>query len=192
MIMHIFYLYRMFLQIIGQLLRHTLGEGGNQNPAPLVYHRFDFRKQIVNLPPRRFYRNLRVKQSRGANQLFHFLPRLFQLIRSGGCGNANHLRYSHIELVERERPIVVSGLHTESVPNEVFLSGKIPVVHRPNLRNRHMAFIDKHQKVLGKVIKQGKGGLPRISSIEIATVIFNTTTIPDLSHHFQIVFGTLF
>ena len=51
-----------------------------------------------------------------------------------------------------------------------------------------MTFVDHHQVVFGEIIQQTKGACSRISSVQIARVIFNTTAIPEFADHLQVKF----
>ena len=50
-----------------------------------------------------------------------------------------------------------------------------------------MAFVDKHQKVLGKIVQKRIGRVARLTAVKIPAVIFNTCAKADLAHHFNII-----
>ena len=184
---HIAHLDAALFQIVGQTLRHALGERGDEHAPARVHDGMHLGEKIVDLPLRGFYGDGRVQKPRGADELFHDLPRLLQFIGRGGRRNADHLRYARVELLERERAVVVGGFHAESVLHKIGLARQIAVVHGADLRNGHVALVDKHEKIFWKVIEQGKGRLPGRAAVEIAGIIFHARTVADLAHHLQIV-----
>ena len=55
-----------------------------------------------------------------------------------------------------------------------------------------MALVDKHQKVFGKIVEEGKTRLSGAAPVEVARIIFHARAVADFTHHFQIVFGAFF
>ena len=106
----------------------------------------DLGKQVVDLSFRGLDGDDGIEQARRSYQLFYPLPRLLQLVRSRGRRNANQLWHARVEFFKRQRSIVERGPHTEPIFNKVFLSRQVAVIHRADLRDRHMTLVDKHQK----------------------------------------------
>ncbi len=150
-----------------------------------------FGQQIVDLPLGGLDRDGRIEQPRRADELFDDLPRLFQLVGRGRRGDADHLRHARIELLKRERTVVIGGLHAEAVLHKIDLACKVAVVHGADLRNGHVALVDEYEEIFGKIVEQGKGWLPGRTAVEIAGIVFHARTVADLAEHFKVVFGTL-
>lgn len=55
-----------------------------------------------------------------------------------------------------------------------------------------MRFIDKQQKVLGKIIQQGCRRFARLSPVKMTRIVFNAVAIAQLLHHFEIKLRALF
>jgi len=54
-----------------------------------------------------------------------------------------------------------------------------------------MAFVDKHQKIIGKIIQQGRRWFSLRPASEVTGVVFNPVTISQLLNHLQIKLGAL-
>ena len=54
-----------------------------------------------------------------------------------------------------------------------------------------MGLVNHQQKILGKIINQSKGRLPRLTSCQMPGIVFDTGAIPHFIHHFQIIIGAL-
>ena len=189
---HIAHADAIFLQKIGEAFRHALGEGGDEGAAAALRRLFDLAQKVVDLPLDGAHLDLWIQQPRGADDLFHHLPRLFQLVLGGRSGDADHLRHAGVELLKGEGAVVVGGAHAEAVVDQVCLARQVAVVHGADLRNGHVAFVDKHEEVIGEVIEESERRFARPSAVEIAAVIFHAAAIADLAHHLDVVTGALF
>ena len=49
--------------------------------------------------------------------------------------------------LKRQRAIVVCGIHTKTVFHQVLLSRKVAMVHRADLWQGHMTFVDENKEV---------------------------------------------
>ena len=71
----------MLIQILGQILGHTLGQGSDQNPLILFGSQADLGEHIIHLGSHRTHLYNRIQQTCGTNNLLdHLSGRLFQLI----------------------------------------------------------------------------------------------------------------
>ena len=60
-------------QVVGQVLGHALGEGGDQHPLPPLHSLVDLPHQVLDLALGRPDDHLWVHQARGADDLLHHL-----------------------------------------------------------------------------------------------------------------------
>ncbi|OPX86898.1 MAG: hypothetical protein A4E52_01470 [Pelotomaculum sp. PtaB.Bin013] len=90
-----------------------------------------------------------------------------------------------------QRTVVESGRQPEAVLHQGLLAGAVPFVHAAHLWYRHVGLVNKHDKILGKVVQQGIGSLSRRSSRQMPRIVFNPAAEPHLPHHFKIVVGAL-
>ena len=143
----------MLAQIFGQVLGHALGERGNQHPLVRLCSNTDLRQQIVHLGANRPDLHRRIGQARRAHDLFDDLRRNTFLVGGGSRRYIDGLRRQVLEFIKSQRPIVQRRGQSEAVFDQRLLAGPITFVHGAELRNRLVAFIDHHQRILGQVIE---------------------------------------
>src|SRR5262245_7568615 len=96
-------------------------------------------------------------------------------MRRGGR-NINDLVQARLELGKIQRAIVQSRRQTEAVLDQGLLPGSVAAIHTADLGHRDMALVDEEQEVIRKVAEQCRRRLPRLSSGQVARVIFNSRT----------------
>ena len=185
--MHIAHLDAVFLQIFGQALRHLLGERRDEDAALVLRRTADLGEQIVDLPPGGAHFHDGIQQAGRADELFHHLPRLPQFVGRGRGGDAHHLPHARVEFVKRERPVVVRRPDAETVVDEVGFAGEVARVHRPDLREGHVALVDEQQEIARKIVQKRKGRLARASAVEVTGIVLHALAVADLAHHLDIV-----
>ena len=79
------------------------------------------------------------------------------------------------ELIPAQRSIVHCTRQPESVIDERALAAHIALVHRPDLRNRDMRFVDDEEEVLREVVDEAIGRAPLLTAIDMAGVILDTS-----------------
>ena len=65
------------------------------------------------------------------------------------------------------------------------------MIHALQLRNRLVAFVDEHQRVMRQIIEQRGRRLARQASGEMARIILDAVAIADLADHLQVEHGAL-
>ena len=148
-------------EVIGQILRHFLGQGSHQAALALGDLGIDLADQVVDLPFYGANEDFRVQQARGPDDLLHHLARPLPLVVAGGGGDIDPLVDSVGKLLKLQRPVVKGRGQAEAVVHQGLLSGPVPPVHGPHLRQGHMAFIHKEQEVLWEIVQQGHGRAAR-------------------------------
>lgn len=108
----------------------------------------------------RFDFDFGVEKSRRPYDLFGNQIRSVKLILRRRCGHAHELTYARVELLETKRSVVVGGRKSESVFHKIVFPCSVAVVHGANLRNGHMAFVDKRDKVLAEKSNSVYGACP--------------------------------
>ena len=139
------------------------------------------------LPFRRADFHERIEKPRGADDLLRVVIRNRKFVLRGRGGNKNRLSHSRIELRKRKRSVVVSRLQSETEIDEVLLSRPVAVIHRADLRNGHMTFVDESYEILREIIEKSERRIAGFSAVEIPAVILNAAAIADFAHHFYIV-----
>ncbi len=134
-----------------------------------------------------FDRDLGVKKPRRTNDLLHHLSRLAELIGPGRCGNADHLRHALQKLLKLQGTVVKRRGQTEAVLHKVGLARLVAVVHRADLRERHVALIHKDDKILREKVRQRIGRRARLPAVKITAVVFDPAAIAHLADHLGVV-----
>ena len=175
------------LQIFCQVLRHAFGQGGDQGAESFLRRHPHFGKNIVYLSFNGANCHLRVHQPCGPQDLFGHLAGPLHLPLARGGGNAEHLGDPGKELIKGQGPVVKGRGQAEAVFHQFRFSGQISTVHGPDLGDGHMAFIHNKQKVFGKIVDEGIGGLPGLSAVKITGIVLYAVTVADLQHHLHVV-----
>ena len=84
-------------QIIRQVLRHPLGQGGHKHTLTPFNGLADFAHQVIDLSFDGTHFHMGIQQAGRPDDLLHHLGCFAQFIIRGSCGNINHLVDSLIE-----------------------------------------------------------------------------------------------
>ncbi len=180
-----------FVQIVGQILRHPLGERSDENALILGDAQVDFRKQIVDLGLRWTDFQHRVDQTRRPHELLDDLSCMRLLVFRGRRGDEHRLRQELLELIEAQRAVIERRRQSETVVDEVFLARTIAAEHPSDLRNRDVRFVDERQRVSGQIVDQRRRRLARRASRQVTRVVLDALAEPDLDHHLDVEAGAL-
>ena len=179
------------VQIVGQILRHFFGEGGNKHSFFFLHPQVDFGKQIVDLALYRLDDDLRVNEAGGADHLFGDVYTVFPFKLGGSGRHIDHLVDFRVKLVEVERPVVKGRRQPESVVDQRLFPSPIPKIHPPYLGDCHMGFVDEHQKIVPEVVEEGIGCAAGLSPGKDAGIVFDALAKADFLQHLDVVFGAL-
>ena len=188
---HIAHLDAIFLQIPRQILGHLLCQRRDKRPLALCRRRVDLADEVVDLSLDRSDKDLRVKQAGGPDDLFGDLAGAFALIVRGRGRDVDGLPDAAVELVERQRPVVIGRRQTEAEVDERLFSRPVAVVHRPHLRERHVALVDEQQKILWEIVQQGHRGAARCAFGDDARIVFDARAVAQLLHHLNVIVHAL-
>ena len=181
----------MIVQVVGQVLRHALGQGGDQHPLAPAHHGVDFAEQVFHLGRGWAHDDLRVDQPGGPHHLLHHLASKLRFVRARGGGDEQGLRAHALPLVEAQRPVVERRRQAEAVFHQGFLAGAVALVHAADLRNRDVGFVDHQQGVLGQVVEQRRRRLARLPAGQVAGVVLDPRAVAELGDHLQVEAGAL-
>ena len=130
--------------VVGEVLGHALGEGGDEDALVFADAVADFREQVVDLSLYRADFNRRIDQAGGTDDLFYdHASRLGEFVRAGSSGDVDDLPGAAFELVELERPVVHRAGQAKPVVDEVLLAAAVAMPHAVELRDRDVGFVDK-------------------------------------------------
>ena len=104
-------------KVVGEILRHLDGKGGDEHLFPFCRDLADLADQVVHLSFDRAHLDLGVKQSRRANDLLGGVGGVLLLILSGRGTDKNGLVDMLLKLIEEERAIIRRRGQAEAVFN---------------------------------------------------------------------------
>ena len=180
------------VKVIVEFFCHPLGKGGDKYPfidfGPLA----DFFDQVVNLILDRSDLYRRIQEPGRPDDLFHDQPgRAFQLVVCRSGADVDFLPGDGIELVEGERPVVCRGRESEAIFDKHGLPGMVAAVHRPDLRNRHMALVDEGDEIVREIVYQAEWPLSGLPAVQVSRVVLDTGAVAHLLDHLQVILDPL-
>ena len=127
------------LQVVGEIFRHALGQRRDEHPLSSALADSDLVQQIVYLTTNRADLDLRIDQTRRANDLLdHRSFRQPQLDLRRRRTDVERPRRQREKLVEHQRAIVQGAWQAESVIHQRQLARTVAVEHPADLRQRHV------------------------------------------------------
>ena len=121
----------------------------------------DLGDEIVDLSLDGAHVDLRVGETRRADDLLGDLARARALVLAGCGGNIYDLIYPLLEFLKLQRAVIERRRQAEAILHQRFLAGVVAAVHGPHLWQGDMALIHKQQKILREIIQQGRGHTAR-------------------------------
>ena len=146
-------------QIVGEVLRHPLGEGRHQHPLLFAGPVTDLPKQIIHLAVGGPHLHDRIEHPGGPDHLLSHLIAAYLQLPVPRRGTHKHgLAGLRPKLFPLQRAIVRCTGQAEAMVNQNFLAGLVAVVHRLQLGAGHMAFIHDQEPIVGEIINQAFRG----------------------------------
>ena len=145
-----------FAEVVRQVLGHFFRQRRYQYPLVYLDPAVDFTEQVVNLSCDRTHFQHWIDQSGRPDDLLRHLRRGLQLIGRRGRGNIHDLSYPPFEFLEFQWTVIQRRRQPEPEINQGLLARPVTVVHGMNLRHGYMGFVDNDEKIVRKIIHQGK------------------------------------
>ena len=79
----------------------------------------------------------------------------------------------------------------EAVFNKDGLAGMVASVHRPHLRESHVALVNESDEILWEIVQEAERTLARLAPVEVAGVVLDTRAVAHLLYHLKVVFDSL-
>ena len=178
-------------QVVGEVLGHLLGEGGDQGALPALGADMDLAEQVVDLPLAGTHLDDRVDEPGGTDDLLDGALRALRLVGAGGGARVDELTHHRVPLLEGERPVVERRGQPEPVLHQGDLPRAVAAEHAPDLGDRDVGLVDDHQRVLGEVVEQAVGTLALGAAAEVAAVVLDSGAGAGLAEHLQVEVGAL-
>src|SRR6185437_252130 len=128
--------YSNLTQIIGEILRHLIGQGRHQSALAAAHPKPELLNQVVDLSDGRTNVDRGIDQARRANHLLDDALAMLVLVRARCRGHEDDLIDVALELLKHQRSVVQSRRQAKSIVNENFLARTVAVVHATDLRQR--------------------------------------------------------
>ena len=179
------------LEVFGQILRHPLGQCGDQDLVALRGLFIDLTDQVIHLPRHGANVDRRIQKSGRTDDLLRAKKLMLLFIGTGGCGNEHDLVDLVLELFKLKRPVVLRAGKPEAVIHKGRLAGLVSVIHGAKLRQCHMGLIYDDQEFIREIIQQCLGRRPRRPAVHMPRVILDAGAEAGLSEHLNVIVGAL-
>ncbi len=174
--------------VFRQVLRQTLGQRGYQRPLAGGGAFANLLQQVRNLTPGWTNLDLRIHQARRADDLLDNLPAgSLKLVIRGRRRKEDHLLPHILELIELQRAVVHRAGQAKTVLDQYRLPAAIAVVHRANLRDGDVAFVDNQQEVIAEVVHQRVRPVARRPAVEVPGIVLDSLAETNLQQHLDVV-----
>ena len=182
-----------FVEKLGQILGHALGQRRHQRAIAGSRNLFCFLDQIFDLVLDRFDLDRRIDKSGRPDHLFHeHAAGLVHLPRSGRGRDEHRLRAHRLPFGKAQRAVVDARRQAKAIFGERELAAVIALGHRADLADGDMAFIDEQHGIFGQIFEQGRRWFAGQAAGEEAAVILDTGARTRRCDHFEIEIGALF
>ncbi len=179
--------------VLGQVLRHALGERRDQHPAAARNRSPDLPEQVIHLPTRRMDLDHGVHQAGRPDDLLHNRGAcMLKLVASRSGRHVDDLIDAPLELREAQRSVVIGGGQAEAVLHQTLLAGPVALVHPLDLRNRRMGFVNNEEILLREIIEERRRWFARGPSAEVAGIVLDAVTVPHRPDHLKVEPRALF
>src|SRR5919201_2690026 len=178
-------------QVVGEVLGHLLGQGGDERALALLGASADLVHQVVDLVARLAHLHLRIDDAGRPNDLLDDPRGVVALELAGSGGHEHDLTRAREELVECLRPVVERAWQAEAVVHKCLLARAVALVHAADLRDGLVRLVDEADEVLGEEVEQAVRPLARLAAVEEARVVLDPVAEPELAQHLHVELGAL-
>ena len=177
--------------MLRQVLRHALGEGGDQHPLVARRPGGNLRRQVVDLACDGAHLHPGVKEARGADDLLHHLAGVGLFILAGGGGDVHRLGKPLLKLLEPQGAVIEGAGQAEAVLHQALLAGVVAVIHGPHLGQRDVALVHEQDEIVGEEVQQRHGGGAHRTLGDDAGIVLDAGAVAQLRHHLHVVLRAL-
>ncbi|MBV6417344.1 MAG: hypothetical protein CMLOHMNK_02006 [Steroidobacteraceae bacterium] len=174
------------VQVFREVLRHALGERRDQHALVALHAQVDFGQHVIDLRPHRANLDFRIDEPGGTHHLLDRLRRMPLLVRPRRRGHEDHLRRDRLPFLELERPVVERRRQPEAVFDQRFLARPVAPVHRAELRDGLVAFVDDEQRIIRQIIVEARRRLAGRAARQVARVVLDARAVAHFLHHLHV------
>ena len=178
-------------QVVGQVLRHLLGQGRDQDAVSGLGDAPDLIHQVVDLVLGLTHLDLGVDDPGRPHDLLDGPGRLGPLEGPRRRRDHHQPRHPVEELVELERPVVDRRGQAEAVVDQRRLARLVPLEHAADLGDRLVGLVDEDDEVVGEVVDQRVRRAAGRAAVEDPRVVLDPGGEAELLDHLQVVRGPL-
>ena len=95
-------------------------------------------------------------------------------------------RIMRLELIEAQRPVVERRRQPEAVVHQVLLARAVAAIHAADLRDRDVALVDDHERIVRQIVDQRRRRLARLAAGQMARVVLDAFAEAHLVQHLEI------
>ena len=173
--------------VVGQVFGHAFGQRRHQHAPALLRDAAAFGQKVVHLPLDGADLGHGVHQPGRADHLFGeaaagplHLPRTRRGADEDGAGAIG------VPFLEFQRAVVHAGGQAEAEFVQHRFPREVAPIHAADLRDRHMAFIDDQQRVLGQVFEQRRRRFAGVPARQVAAVILDALAAARRLQHLDV------
>ena len=189
--MQVAHLHACFRQEIGEILRHFLRECRDEDALVDLLPLMDLAQEVIHLSFDGTHFDGRIQEPRRADDLLGQICLHAHFIRPRRRRDVDDLIDALGEFVKRQRTVVQRRRQAEAIVDERAFSRLVAIVHRAQLRYRHMRLIDHDEEIFREVVQERKWRLAGLPVRHVAGIILDAGAVSDLLHHFQVIIRPL-
>src|SRR6185437_10177093 len=182
----------LLVHVLGEVLRHLLGEHGDERAVAGLGGLAHLVDDVVDLRLGRADLDRRIGEAGGADHLLgEDAAGLLHLPGAGGGADIDGLRAHGVPLLEAERAVVHGGRQAEAVFGEGGLAAEVAAIHGAELADGDVALVDEDEGIVGQVFEQGRRRLAGLAAGEVARIVLDAGAGAGGFHHLEVEQGAL-
>ncbi len=189
---HVAHAHAVLVQVLGEVLRHALGEHGDERAVALQRGVADLRRDVVDLGAGGAHLDGRVDEAGRADHLLdEDAAGAVHLPGAGRGGDVHGLRAHRLPFLEAQRAVVHAGGQAEAVFGERRLAAEVAAIHAADLRHGDVALVGEDEGVVGQVLEEGRRRLARPAPGEVARIVLDAGAGAGGLHHLEVEHAAL-
>ncbi len=190
--MHVAHPHALFVQILGQVFGHALGEHGDEGAVARGGGLADLAQHVVHLRFGGAHLHRRIDEAGRTDHLFgEDAAGLLHLPGAGRCRHGDGVGAHCVPFLEAQWPVVHAGGQAEPVLGERRLAAEVAAIHAADLRNGDVTLVDEDQRIVRNIFEQRRRRLARPAAGEVARIVLDALAGAGGLEHLDVVTGAL-